>query len=79
MGGGYNTFAEINFAGGGGPCPLTKSQNAGILKTPCSRGSSGLLYLQSAIAGVMARRGLSFGLLPFISGDEVWVLRNGCL
>ncbi len=43
---------------------------------PCSRGVSGALNLQSAIAGVMVRRG-SFDLeLPVVSDVDVWVLRN---
>ena len=41
-------------APGGGNGILTKNGLLGILRTPCSREISGLLYLQSAIAGVMA-------------------------
>ena len=43
----------------------------GELAVPCN--------LQSAIAGVMSGLGLVPVWLPFISGVEVWVLRNGCL
>ena len=46
---------------------------------PCSRGDSGALYLQSATAGVMPSRGSFAVELPFISGVDVWVLRNGTL
>ena len=45
----------------------------------CSRGVSGTLYLQSAIAGVMLRRGQRFVKLPLTSGAEAWVLRDGNL
>jgi len=45
----------------------------------CSRGVSGTLYLQSAIAGVMLRRGPVFAELPLESGVEAWVLRDGNL
>ena len=55
---------------------LTNLPKNSILNKPCSRGVSGALYLQSALVGVMLYRGLSLGQLPFISGDEVWVLRN---
>ena len=37
---------------------LTIRAIKGIIKEPRSRGISGALYLQSAIAGVMAGRGL---------------------
>ena len=40
-------------------------------------GVSGTLYLQSAIAGVILRRGLVFAELPLESGVDVWVLRDG--
>ena len=43
----------------------------------CSRGVSGTLYLQSAIAGVILRGGHLFAELPLISGAEAWVLRDG--
>ena len=68
---------------------LTESQKASILnhasfeaiiqyviKLPCSRGVSGALYLQSAIAGVMFCRGHLIAKLPFVSDVDVWVLRN---
>lgn len=55
---------------------LTKQVAQGILKKPRSRGDSGALYLQSALAGVMLCRGYSIAELPFVSGDDVWVLRN---
>ena len=54
----------------------------GVMEQECSdmlKQFSGLLYLQSAIAGVMSGRGLALLWLPSISGVEVWVLRNGCL
>ena len=47
-----------------------------VIKLPCSRGGSGALYLQSAKAEVMACFGLFPVELPFISGVDVWVLRN---
>ena len=50
-----------------------------ILKSPSSRGGSGALYQQSAIVGVMLCPGFLAVGLPFISGDDVWVLRNGNL
>ena len=43
---------------------------------PRSRGVSGALYLQSAIAEVLSCLGLSDKELPSISGVDVWVLRN---
>lgn len=46
---------------------------------PCSRGGSGALYLQSAIAGVILRRGLWFSGLPPESGVDIRVSRDGCL
>ena len=45
----------------------------------CSRGVSGALYLQSAIVGVMLHGGLFLVELPFESGVDVWVLRDGNL
>ena len=48
-----------------------------VLKFPCNRGGSGALYLQSAIAGVILRRGLVFAELPLESDVDVWVLRDG--
>ena len=45
-------------------------------KFPCSRGDSGALYLQSAIAGVLSHRGSFDGELPKVSGVDTWVLRN---
>lgn len=45
----------------------------------CSRGVSGALYLQSAIVGVMLHGGLLFVELPFESGVDVWVSRDGNL
>ena len=47
-----------------------------VIKFPCSRGDSGALYLQSALAGVMSHLGQSVAELPCVSGDDVWVLRN---
>lgn len=43
---------------------------------PHSRGVSGALYLQSAIAGVLFCLGYIFVKLPFVSDVDVWVLRN---
>ena len=48
-----------------------------VIKIPHSRGVSGALYLQSAIAGVIFCPGCLFAELPLVSGVEVWVLRNG--
>ena len=45
----------------------------------CSRGGSGTLNLQSAIAGVMPRRGRKFVKLPPVSDVDAWVLRDGNL
>ncbi len=42
-----------------------------------SRGVSGALYLQSAIAGVMSCLGFIIVELPLESGVDVLVLRNG--
>ena len=56
---------------------LTNRIKNSILIKPCSRGVSGALYLQSALVGVMLDRGLLLVQLPFISGVEVRVLRNG--
>ena len=56
---------------------LTIRAIKGIIKEPRSRGISGALYLQSAIAGVILRRGLVFAELPLESGVDVWVLRDG--
>ncbi len=50
-----------------------------VFKFPRSRGVSGALYLQSATAGVMQNRGSFIAELPFISGVDVWVLRNRTL
>lgn len=47
-----------------------------VIKFPCSRGDSGALYLQSAIAGVIFCLGSFIVGLPFISDVDVWVLRN---
>ncbi len=58
---------------------LTRSEKPDILKKPCSRGDSGALYLQSAIAGVMTRRGLLNLELPAVSDVDIWVLCNGNL
>ena len=66
--------------------PLTKLSKKGILETretvikfPYSRGGSGALYLQSAIVGVIFRRGRFIVKLPLISDVDVWVLRDGIL
>ncbi len=45
-------------------------------RLPRSRGISGALYLQSAIAGVMSCLGLSDSMQPSVSSDDVWVLRS---
>ena len=71
---------------------LTESQKASILnhasfeaiiqyviKLPCSRGVSGALYLQSAIAGVMFCLGYFLVELPLVSDVDALVLRNGNL
>ena len=55
---------------------LTKWVKKVILKSPSSRGGSGTLNRQSAIAGVIFCRGFLAAKQPFISGDEAWVLRN---
>ena len=47
-----------------------------FIKFPCSRGVSGALYLQSAIAGVMVGLGLFLVELPSVSGVDVLVLRD---
>ena len=47
-----------------------------VIKLPHSRGVSGVLYLQSATAGVMPCRGSQTAKLPSISGVEAWVSRN---
>ena len=47
-----------------------------LLRFPCSRGDSGALYLQSAIAGVLSCLGSFDEELPFISGVDIRVLRN---
>ncbi len=49
------------------------------IKFPCSRGVSGALYLQSAIAGVMPIGGFHIAELPLISGNDERVLRNRSL
>ncbi len=56
--------------------PLTYSSHFDILDAPRSRGVSGALYLQSAIAGVMAGPGLISVGLPKVSGVDVWVSRD---
>ena len=55
---------------------LTIRAIKGIIKEPRSRGISGALYLQSAIAGVISGRGQFSVELPGISGVDVWVFRN---
>ena len=45
----------------------------------CSRGVSGTLHLQSAIAGVILRRGHMLVKLPLESDVDVWVSRDGNL
>ena len=50
-----------------------------VIKFPYSRGGSGALYLQSAIVGVIFRRGRFIVKLPLVSGADVWVLRDGSL
>ncbi len=54
----------------------TSGKDLGYDEISISRGDSGALYLQSATAGVMPIRGLVLVELPFISGVDVWVLRN---
>ncbi len=56
---------------------MTNGHGDGILKTPSSRGISGALYHQSAIVGVISCRGLPIAELPFVSGVDSWVLRDG--
>lgn len=58
---------------------LTFPQKRVILKSPSSWGVSGALYQQPATVGVMLCPGFLPVRLPFISGDDVWVLRNGNL
>ena len=65
---------------------LTKTRPTGILdkhkfviKFPRSRGDSGALNLQSAPAGVIPCLGQNIAELPYVSGVDVWVLRNGNL
>ena len=55
--------------------PLLRYYNY-VIKFPCSRGVSGALYLQSAIAGVMAGLGLNSVGLPSVSDVDIWVLRD---
>ena len=55
---------------------LTIRAIKGIIKEPRSRGISGALYLQSAIAGVISGLGQFSVELPGISGVDVWVFRN---
>ena len=47
-----------------------------VIKFPCSRGVSGALNLQSAIAGVIFCRGHLIAKPPYVSDVDVWVLRN---
>ena len=47
-----------------------------VIKFPCSRGVSGALYLQSAIAGVMTGLELFFARLPLVSDVDIQVLRD---
>ena len=47
-----------------------------MLILPCSRGVSGALYLQSAIAGVLSRPGTILSEPPVISGVDGLVLRT---
>ncbi len=56
---------------------MTSWQDNGILKTPSSRGSSGVLYHQSAVVGVISCRGLPIAELPSVSGVDSRVLRDG--
>ena len=46
------------------------------IKFPRSRGVSGALYLQSALAGVISGLGCLLVEPPFASGVEAWVLCN---
>ncbi len=56
---------------------LTERGNSYIIKSPRSREVSGVLYLQSALAGVISTFGYLLARQPFISGVEALVLRNG--
>ena len=56
---------------------LTIRAIKGIIKEPRSRGISGALNLQSAIAGVMFGRGLIFMEQPGVSGVDIWVFHDG--
>ena len=47
-----------------------------VIKLPRSRGDSGALYLQSAIAGVMAGLELFLARLPLVSDVDIQVLRD---
>ncbi len=58
---------------------MTFPRKHAILKSPSSWGVSGALYRQAAIVGVMPCPGSLVVGLPFISGDDVWVSRNGNL
>ena len=56
---------------------LTLLDYSYIIKTPRSWGVSGALYLQSALAEVISAFGYLLVELPFVSGVDVLVLRNG--
>ena len=58
---------------------LTFKKKKDILKSPSSWGVSGALYQQSATVGVISGPGFLIAELPFISGVDVWVLRNRTL
>ena len=47
-----------------------------VIKLRASRGGSGTLFLQSAIAEVMVCFGLFSVELPSTSGVDIWVSRN---
>ncbi len=55
---------------------LTNAGKAVIIRFPGSWGASGTLYRQSAIAGVISRRGSYRVGQPSVSGVDVWVPRN---
>lgn len=56
---------------------LTEATYSYIIKSPRSWEVSGVLYLQSALAGVISAFGHLLVELPFVSGVEALVLRNG--
>ena len=59
--------------------PTDGAEASGPRQGRTSRGDSGALYLQSAPAGVIPCLGQNIAELPYVSGVDVWVLRNGNL